>query len=81
MEKTISVTEAKQKFLQLLQGVRLGRTYVVTSHGKPVAKIRPVEESGRVGVKARGNLLTRLRLQPTVEADRWYRDELYDDAH
>jgi prevent-host-death family protein len=80
MEKTISATDANRKFSQLLQGVRRGRTYVVTSHGKAVAKISPVEKSVRVAVSAREILLARLRSQPTVNADCWNRDDLYQDA-
>jgi prevent-host-death family protein len=78
MEKAISATEARRKFLRLLQGVRRGRTYVVTSHGKPVAKISPVEKSSWVGVSARAILLARLRSQPTVKIDCGSRDDLYE---
>jgi prevent-host-death family protein len=80
MEKAISATEARRRFLQLLQGVRRGRTYIVTSYGKPVAKISPVEKSGRVEVSATGMLLARLRSQPTVKVDGWSRDDLYEGA-
>jgi prevent-host-death family protein len=80
VEKAISAAEANRKFSQLLQGVRQGRSYVVTSHGKPVAKICPVEESGNTQVSARETLLARLRRQPVVNADRWTRDELYEDV-
>jgi len=44
MDRAISAAEANRKFSQLVQGVREGRSYVVTSHGKPVAKISPIEE-------------------------------------
>jgi antitoxin (DNA-binding transcriptional repressor) of toxin-antitoxin stability system len=39
MEKRISAANANRKFSELLRGVRKGKTYVVTSHGKPVAKL------------------------------------------
>jgi prevent-host-death family protein len=85
MEKAVSAAEANRKFSQLLQGVRLGRSYVVTSHGKPVAKISPVNENewenDKVAASAREALLARLRRQPAVKIDRWTRDELYEDAH
>ena len=68
MEKAISAAEANRKFSQLLQGVRQGRSYVVTSHGKPVAKISPVDESEKTRVSARETLLARLRRQPVVKA-------------
>jgi prevent-host-death family protein len=65
---------------QLLQGVRKGRSYVVTSHGKPVAKISPVDESEKTRGNAREALLARLRRQPVVKTDRWTREELYEDV-
>jgi prevent-host-death family protein len=80
MEKAVSAAEANRKFSQLLQGVKRGRSYVVTSHGKPVAKISPVDENEKIAAGAREALLTRLRRQPVVKAGRWTRDELYEDA-
>jgi prevent-host-death family protein len=79
MEKTISAAEANRKFSQLLQGVREGRSYVVTSHGKPVAKISPIDENEKLKARAWETLLDRLRRQPVVKARRWTRDELYED--
>ena len=35
METMISAAEAKRKFSRLLEGVRLGRSYVVTIQGHP----------------------------------------------
>jgi prevent-host-death family protein len=80
MEKAVSATDANRKFSQLLQGVRRGRSYVVTSHGKPIAKISPVDANEKLAVNAREALLNRLRRQSVVKADRWTRDELYEDA-
>ncbi len=80
IEKAISAAEANRKFSQLLQDVRRGRNYVVTSHGKPVARISPVEDKEIVEVSARESLLARLRRQPVTQAGRWTRDELYQDA-
>ena len=39
MEEAISAADANRKFSLLLRGVRAGRSYVVTSHGKPVARV------------------------------------------
>jgi prevent-host-death family protein len=80
MEKAVSAAEANRKFSQLLQGVRRGRSYVVTSHGKPVAKISPVDENEKIEASARETLLARLRHQPVGKGSRWTRDELYEDA-
>ena len=76
MEKAISAADANRKFSQLLREVREGRSYVVTSHGKPVARISPVDEQRRS--KAKAALLARVEKQPIRHIGRWTRDELYD---
>lgn len=53
MDKAISAANANRNFSQLLQGIRKGHSYIVTSHGKPVAKIVPMTESNRVAAGAR----------------------------
>lgn len=42
MDRSISATEANREFSRVLSEVSGGATYVVTSHGKPVAKMVPV---------------------------------------
>jgi prevent-host-death family protein len=79
MDKAVSAADANRKFSQLLQNVRRGRSYVVTSHGKPIAKISPVGETGKIEATARANLLVRLRKQSVTKTVRWKRDELYED--
>ena len=70
----------RQQLENLLTEVREGRTYVVTSHGRPVARISPVQsKQGKVGDSpAWSRLLRRLRKQPVMNIGRWTRDELYD---
>ena len=80
MEKTISAADANRRFSELLRIVKSGRNVVVTSHGKPVAKITPMVEDERAAEGARSALIARLRRQRTVNVGRWTRDELYDDA-
>ena len=53
---------------------------VVTRHGKPVARITPVVEDEPAAKGARSALFARLRTERAVNARRWTRDELYDDA-
>jgi len=77
MEKAISAAEANRKFSELLRGVKEGRTYIVTSHGRPVARIEPVTAQRRG--KAKAALLARIKKQPVQNIGRWTRDELYDD--
>jgi prevent-host-death family protein len=78
MEKAISAAEANRKFSQLLREVREGRSYVVTSHGRPVARIAPVTEQRNS--KAKAALLAHLEARPARRhpIGRWKRDDLYD---
>lgn len=78
MEKAITSAQANRQFSFLLRGVREGHRYVVTSHGKPVARLVPVEVDDPVAAKARETLLRRLASQEIIPAGRWTRDELYD---
>jgi prevent-host-death family protein len=76
VEKAISATEANRKFSQVLREVREGSSYVVTSHGKPVARIAPVHDARSEDAKQA--LLRRLRSQKVLNIGRWDRDELYE---
>ncbi len=78
MEKAISAADANRKFSRLLKDVREGQSYVVTSHGKAVARIAPVEGDRATTTSARSSLLGRLRSEPVVRIGRWNRDELYE---
>jgi prevent-host-death family protein len=65
-----------------LRGVREGRSYVVTSHGRPIAKLSPINDTkladDRIREAAKRELLRRLESQPVIDIGRWTRDELYD---
>ena len=78
MDKAISAAEANRRFSEVLRTVKQGRSVIVTSHGKPVAKITPVAEDERTAGRARSALFARLRKERTVDTGRWTRDELYD---
>jgi prevent-host-death family protein len=78
MGKSVSAADANRRFSALLRTVRKGRSVVVTSHRKPVAKIIPVVDDERAAERARSTLLARLRSERVVNAGRWTRDELYD---
>ena len=80
MDKAVSAADANRRFSELLRTVKKGRSVVVTSHGKPVAKILPVVEDDLAAEGARSVLFTRLRRERVVNAGRWTRDELYDDT-
>jgi prevent-host-death family protein len=79
MEKTVSAADANRKFSLLLRGVREGHSYVVTSHGRPVARIVPAAKHDKVAARALSTLLSRLETQAATDAGRWTRDELYED--
>jgi prevent-host-death family protein len=79
MEEAVSAADANRRFSLLLRGVREGRSYVVTSHGRPVARLIPAGAHEDVAASARSTLLARLEKQPILDAGRWTRDELYED--
>jgi prevent-host-death family protein len=79
VEEAVSAADANRKFSLLLRGVRDGNTYVVTSHGRAVARIVPAGKQDDVAASARSSLLSRLEAQPVTDAGGWTRDELYED--
>jgi prevent-host-death family protein len=84
MEKIVSAADANRKFSELLRGVRQGRSYIVTSHGKPVAKLIPADSADSQAQAAHAAFLRKLRAQKLPKGanprHRWTRDELYEDA-
>jgi prevent-host-death family protein len=79
MDETISAADANRRFSELLRGIREGRSYIVTSHGKPVARLVPASKGEATANGARSVLLSRLEKQPTTRVGRWTREELYED--
>lgn len=79
MEKAVSAADAKRKFSKWLRLLREGHSYVVTSHGRAVARIVPAEGDGGTTRGARAALLKRLRAEPVVKIRRWTRDESHED--
>ena len=79
MEETVSAAEANRRFSVILRSVREGHSYVVTSHGRPVARIVPADKHEGAVSGARAALLSRLERQPATDAGRWTREELYED--
>jgi prevent-host-death family protein len=82
IEEKISAAEANRSFSRLLRGVREGRSYVVTAHGRPIARLAPISEGkaadDRVREAAKRELLRRLESQPVIDIGPRTRDELYD---
>ena len=79
MEEMVSSADANRRFSRILRSVRDGQSFVVTSHGRPVARIVPATRSEEVVSGARAALLSRLEHQPIVDVGGWTRDELYED--
>ncbi len=77
--RTISAADANRQFSQLLREVREGQTFIVTSHGTPVATLAPVAGDLAARERAKEILLARLDAQPAQNLGPWTRDELYDD--
>lgn len=82
MDETITAAEANRSFSRLLRGVQQGQSYLVTSHGRPVARIVPPDEDDEVTLRfrraARRALLDRVANQPTMNIGPWTRAELYE---
>jgi prevent-host-death family protein len=82
MDETVSAAEANRSFSRLLRGVREGRSYVVTAHGRPVARLVPAEQQEdaerRFREAAWRQLMERIAKQPIMHAEPWTRDELYE---
>jgi prevent-host-death family protein len=75
---TITAAEANRTFSALLRRIRAGRTVVITSHGRPVARMVPITEGDELTGAARTTLFKRLRGTTAKAVPRWTRDELYD---
>jgi prevent-host-death family protein len=82
IEERIPAGEANRNFSRMLRGVREGRSYVVTAHGRPIARLAPINESkstdDRMREAAKRELLRQLESQSVIDIGRWTRDELYD---
>ena len=82
MDETVTAAEANRSFSRLLRGVREGNSYVVTAHGRPVAKLVPPDQEDEITRRlrraAKRALLERVAKQPTMNIGRWTRDELYE---
>lgn len=76
MDRAISASDANQRFSELLREVQEGQTFVVTSRGRPVAKVTPVDDLDRQG-PAIDALLDFVAALPRRRTDGWRREDLY----
>ena len=65
MDEVVSAADANRRFSLLLRGVREGRSYVVTSHGKPVARLIPAGKHDDVAISARAPCSPALKSSPS----------------
>ena len=81
MDRLISATDANREFSRVLNEVAAGETYVVTSHGKPVVRLVPVDKAAvdaRTVADRRAHLAA-LRSRPASEdLPRFAREDFYD---
>ena len=75
---TTTAADANRHFSALLRLVRQGRAVTITSHGRPVARMVPIDQSDAAGDTARALLFARLERARVRKAARWTRDELYE---
>ena len=76
MERAITASEANQHFSELLRDVANGQSFTVTSRGRPVARVLPIdrqEESRSVR-----RLLQFLTSLPVRHSGSWSRDDLHE---
>ena len=78
MSTTVSASEANRQFSKILRAVEAGETVIVTSHGRPVARIAPVDEERERRRIAVQHLLHRLAAQPALHLGKMTRDEIYE---
>jgi prevent-host-death family protein len=78
MKRAISAADANREFSSVLRRVRQGHSFVVTSHGRPVARIVPMASGELVANEARTMLFDRLRAAPALSIKKWTRDDLYE---
>jgi prevent-host-death family protein len=77
--RAVSAADANRRFSELLRKVKAGQTFVVTSHGRPVARLVPIDPRDRTAGVARRILLDRLRKESLATIGTWTREELYED--
>jgi prevent-host-death family protein len=76
MDRAISASEANQRFSELLREVAEGESFTVTSRGRPVARVVPVDREGEK--RAVKRLVGRLRRLPIRHSGPWSRGDLYE---
>lgn len=77
MDRAISASDANQRFSELLREVQEGESFIVTSRGRPVAKVTPVDSFDQQGPAIHA-LLDFVAGLPRRRAEAWRREDLYE---
>ncbi len=83
LDEVIPAAEANRRFSELLRGVREeGKTFTITSHGRPVARVAPPEDDTSEREARRREaweaIKARWRDSPGLKIEPWTREELYE---
>jgi prevent-host-death family protein len=76
MDRIITASEANQRFSEMLRDVAEGESFTVTSRGRPVARVLPVDRTDQS--EKIGRLLDFVREQPVRYSGPWTRNDLYE---
>jgi prevent-host-death family protein len=76
MDRAITASEANRHFSEMLRDVAEGESFTVTSRGRAVARVVPVDRDDQK--KRFERLLAYLKTLPARPAQPWTREELYD---
>jgi prevent-host-death family protein len=76
MDKSISASDANQRFSELLRDVAEGQSFTVTSRGRPVARILPMDR--HQDRRAIERLLDFVSDLPIRHSGDWTRENLYE---
>lgn len=77
MERAITASDANQRFSEMLRAVQSGDSFVVTSRGRPVAKVTPVDDLSEQARKGEA-LLEYMKSRPRRRLEGWRREDLYE---
>lgn len=82
MNRRVSTTDVEQNLTSIIHDVEEGETFVITSDGREVARLSPVEKfdvNSEKAKQARKELFEHLRQVKAIDIGPWTRAELYED--
>ena len=77
MARTIAQRELRNDNAKIIEAVLAGESFVVTSRGRPVAKVTPVDDVARQGPEIDA-LLDFVSALPRRSGQGWRREDLYE---